>query len=83
MGLSFVNFMNGLVDAPWSGAMCRRCGGTGWEPIYCCSGADMACGCQGLPVNFKACVHCDCTMASDEQILEWAVEGRRRRDAEA
>lgn len=40
--------------------VCDVCGGTGLEPIICCSGMD--CGCYGLPIDFKLkCSKCKLT----------------------
>jgi hypothetical protein len=50
-GMDYASFMFHVSRLPVDYSKCKRCGGTGFVPVYCCPGYE--CGCYGLPVNFE------------------------------
>jgi len=64
----YVEFMIGLMNAPWDNDICSECGGSGMRPVHCCSG--MECNCRGMPIDFVEC-NCGIERPSEEQIKEW------------
>lgn len=64
-------FMFGMMNAPYNADICRKCGGTGLEPVMCCSGHE--CGCMGQPTDFTDC-ECGCQRPSDAQIRTWSAQ---------
>jgi hypothetical protein len=64
--------MIGMTNAPFDVSKCPHCGGTGLEPIICCSGYE--CGCRGQPVDFKMCGWCDYPPVTEEMIFTWIPE---------
>jgi hypothetical protein len=70
--LTYSEFMDGMMNAPFNKSKCEHCGGVGLKPTYCCSGmANMECGCRGMPIDFKQC-SCGSPEPSKEQIKEWS-----------
>ena len=54
----FMNYACTYLTENADYSICRKCGGTGLDPIMCCSG-DM-CGCYGLPIDFREkCSKCE------------------------
>lgn len=64
--LDFSEFMQGMINAPFTESICKTCGGTGFKPVMCCNGYE--CGCHGLPVDFQECDKCKSEKLSDDAI---------------
>ena len=71
MNIGYVDFMRGMTNMPFNYNKCDKCGGTGYIPIFCCSGVD--CGCQSRAVDFKEC-DCECEKVSEDIIIECIPE---------
>ena len=67
--IDYVDFMVGMMNAPYDRNKCNKCGGIGSVPLYCCSGHD--CGCHGQPVDYEPC-DCGIGEPSAAKIKEWA-----------